>query len=316
MIDTLAIQAVFERSLKLKRHESCLIVTDTVQEAIARPFFEYAQNLCLKSHIEVMPPSAEHGAEPSASVAQEMLQYDVQLLITQKSISHTKARRDAKECGARIASMPMITEEIANRCLNVDYEAVRERSLRLHNCLVQAKQIVITTALGTDITFERGERKIYHGDGGIFDYRGAFGNLPEGEVSLAPINANGVYVVDASIPTFGKLLAPLTFSVSGGKVNDITGDKSDTLKAILDAIGENAYIVAELGIGTHPTARVTGIVLEDEKVLGTCHIACGNDLSFGGTNNVPIHLDGVITKPTIVVDGKKIMENGTPLGWR
>ena len=51
-------------------------------------------------------------------------------------------------------------------------------------------------------------------------------------------------------------------------------------------------------------------MLEDEKMLGTVHIALGNNLSFGGDNDVPLHLDGVITRPDIYVDDKKIMEKG------
>jgi leucyl aminopeptidase (aminopeptidase T) len=55
---------------------------------------------------------------------------------------------------------------------------------------------------------------------------------------------------------------------------------------------------------------VIGNVLEDEKVIGTVHIAVGNNLSYGGDNDVPLHLDGVIRKPDIYIDGKKIMEKG------
>ena len=68
-----------------------------------------------------------------------------------------------------------------------------------------------------------------------------------------------------------------------------------------------------MGIGINPKAKIIGNVLEDEKVLGTCHIAIGNNVFYGGSNDVPIHLDGVITRPTIYVDNKKIMEKGLPL---
>ncbi len=315
MIKESAIKAVFYNSLKLKSDEKCLIVTDTIKEEIARPFFDYASRICFRADIQVMEPLKEHGQEPPAPVAECMLNYDVELLMTNKSLSHTKARRDAKERGVRIASMPMITEDIINRCFDVDYEKVKEISLSLYSILKEAKKIQINTDLGTDITIARGMRKVYHGDGGIFDYKGAFGNLPEGEVSFAPENANGVYIVDASFPTFGKLDKPLKFDVSDGMVRQITGEKSKELVSLLDSIGPNAYIIAELGIGTNPKAKIIGNVLEDEKVLGTCHIAVGNNMSYGGNNNVPVHLDGVILAPTIFVDDKKIMDKGVPVGW-
>ena len=83
------------------------------------------------------------------------------------------------------------------------------------------------------------------------------------------------------------------------------------LHKMLAVVGEDAFKVAELGIGTNPNCRLTGIVLEDEKVLGTVHFAFGNDLSYQGTNDVPLHLDGVIKKPTIIVDGSVLMKEGT-----
>ena len=68
--------------------------------------------------------------------------------------------------------------------------------------------------------------------------------------------------------------------------------------------------MAELGIGTNDNAVISGNVLEDEKVLGTVHIAFGDNKSMGGNIGVASHLDGVITSPTVSVDGKVIMEKG------
>ena len=73
----------------------------------------------------------------------------------------------------------------------------------------------------------------------------------------------------------------------------------------------NASYVAEFAIGTNPSAKITGVILEDEKVLGTCHIAFGDNTSFpGGKNKSIIHLDIIILKPTIKLDKKIIMEKG------
>ena len=73
----------------------------------------------------------------------------------------------------------------------------------------------------------------------------------------------------------------------------------------------NASFIAEFAIGTNPTAKVTGVILEDEKALGTSHIAFGDNTSFkGGKNNSILHLDIIIQKPTIRLDNKIIMEKG------
>jgi leucyl aminopeptidase (aminopeptidase T) len=310
MISQNAVKAVFTGSLKLKPTESCLIVADTITESIGRRFYEYAQSITNKCKIIIINPTREHGSEPPEDVAKEMLHYDVQILVTEKSLTHTRARREATAKGARIATMPSITEDIANRCLDVDYDALKKESVRLCDIIKGSRAVRVTTKQGTDITFKVGSGTIFGRDGGIFDYPGAVGNLPEGEISFAPETCEGTYVVDASFPDLGLLDSPLTFTVKQGTVQKITGAKADKVVQRLDAAGPRAYRVAELGIGLNPKAKVIGNILEDEKVIGTVHIAVGNNLSYGGDNDVPLHLDGVITRPDIYIDGKKIMEQG------
>ena len=317
MIRIESIKAVFEKSLKLKKEESCLIITDTVKEDIGRAFFEYAKKICRKAEIKVIAPTKEHASEPPQNIAEEMLKYDVEILATEKSLTHTLARRNATARGARIATMPMITEEIANRCLDIDYDELKRRSQLIYTILKDSKEIRVLSSKGTDVKFSVGGTKFFGENGGSFDFRGAYGNLPEGEVSFSPGKAEGRYVVDASFPEIGKLTDILSFEVKGGYVSEITGARSIEVKERLNSVGEKAYKVAELGIGLNPKAIITGNILEDEKVIGTVHIAVGNNLSYGGTNDVPLHLDGVINNATVIVDGKKLLDEGKFLieGW-
>ena len=57
-------------------------------------------------------------------------------------------------------------------------------------------------------------------------------------------------------------------------------------------------------------ARITGRILEDEKVMGTVHFAFGDNTTFGGRVSVESHLDGIVMEPTIEVDEKIIMNRG------
>ena len=79
---------------------------------------------------------------------------------------------------------------------------------------------------------------------------------------------------------------------------------------MLDKVGKDARNIAEFGIGTNDSAKLSGVLLEDEKVMGTVHLALGNNITMGGTFNVPIHLDGIIKKPTVYLDGKLLMKSG------
>ena len=305
-----AVRAVFTKSLKLKKNETCLIVADKIKEDLGKAFYQYASCVTPRAKLVVIEPTKEHAVEPPADVAKLMLEYDVQILVTEKSLTHTKARRDATKKGARIATMPSITEEIANRCLDVDYDALKKSSVKLYETLKNARKVRVTTALGTDIHFVIGKSEFFGRDGGVFDYPGSYGNLPEGEIAFGPETCEGVYVVDASFPGLGRLKSPLTFRVSKGMAYEITGHNSEKVMERLDKVGPGAYWVAELGIGLNPKAIITGNILEDEKVIGTVHVALGNDLSFGGKNDVPIHLDGIITAPDIYLDGNIIMKKG------
>ncbi len=315
MIDTKAIEAVFDNSLKLKKEEKCLVVTDRVKESIGQAFYDYLVRKRGNADIVVMDPTQEHGAEPPENVAAAMLSYDVELLITHKSLTHTKARAEATARGVRIATMPSITEDIVNRCLDVDYNELRKRSQKLHGLLKKAERVRVVTKLGTDMRFEIGNSGFFGENGGVFDYPGAFGNLPEGEIAFAPETCEGKYLIDASFPDVGLLEKPITFDVCAGFVETISGEHADQIIRRLDRVGKNAYKVAELGIGLNPKAKITGNILEDEKVVGTAHIAVGNNTSFGGDNNVPLHLDGVILRPDIYVDDMKLMEEGRFVGY-
>ena len=52
------------------------------------------------------------------------------------------------------------------------------------------------------------------------------------------------------------------------------------------------------------------MILEDEKVMGTIHIAFGDNKSMGGSVRVASHLDGLVKQPTVWFDERKIMEAG------
>ena len=296
-----AADVIIKKCMNVKEGEKVLILTDKNKIDIANAFFKDYKL------IEI-PVGKTHGEEPSENIAKEMLNYDIILLITSKSLSHTKARRDATKKGAGIASMPGITEDILKRCIDIDYDELKKVHEKLRELLINSREIKITTELGTDLTVSVTE--VHGKTGGLLHNKGDFGNLPTGEVDSGVKKAEGMLIIDASFGGLGKLSSPLKLEIVDGYVVSIQGEDSSRLNKILNPFGKQAYKIAEFGIGTNPKAVVTGNVLEDEKVLGTVHLALGNDLTYGGKNNVPIHLDGVMNSPTIYIDGKKIIEKG------
>ena len=294
---------VLTQCMGLKASESILIVTDSRLYSLANLFYKKALGITRHSKIITTIIPEFSGVEPPEKIAKEMLDYDIILLITAKSLSHTNARKNASLKGARIASMPGLTKEMA-RALNVDYDKIKENNQRLFSFLKNKKTIKIKTTKGTDIEFNFEGRK-WLMDNGIYAKKGDFGNLPAGEVFAAPLEGktNGIFVVDASIAGLGIVDRDVKVYVKDGFATKVEGGK--IAKKLEEQFKEKSYRnIAELGIGTNPGARISGNVLEDEKVLGTCHIAFGNNKHFYGKVDVPFHVDCVIKNPFIYADKK------------
>jgi leucyl aminopeptidase (aminopeptidase T) len=51
-------------------------------------------------------------------------------------------------------------------------------------------------------------------------------------------------------------------------------------------------------------------MLLDEKILGTIHIAVGENVSLGGVNDSSLHWDLLVMNPTVTVDGRTLLAGG------
>ncbi len=110
--------------------------------------------------------------------------------------------------------------------------------------------------------------------------------------------------------------APLRVTLVSGRVVDAVGGAARWLLDTLDAGGRTGRLIAELGIGTNPRATLSGHILEDEKAVGTAHLAFGTSATFGGTNVSAVHIDGVLERPTVELDGLPLVAGGELLGTR
>lgn len=121
----------------------------------------------------------------------------------------------------------------------------------------------------------------------------------------------GIVVIDGDMSGIGVLESPIRLIVENGYVVKIQGGKEAVrLENILREYGKPAFNIAELGIGTNDEAILVGKVIEDEKVMGTVHILPGNSFYIGGKVDVPLHLDGLLTNLTLLIDTKLIIKNG------
>ena len=234
---------------------------------------------------------------------------DCIVALSNYSTSHTKFRDFlTRLCGCRYASMPLFEVSMLEGSMNIDWKELAERTTELANLVNKAEAVSIRTPNGTSISFSKKGRKAL-ADTGILTRKGSFGNLPAGEVFFAPVEgtANGRLVVEWG-PT-KRLSEPMVFTVKDGIAVDVSGgdDYVSYLKERLDERQENRNI-AELGIGTNLAAKRPDNILESEKILGTIHIALGDNSSFGGRVKAPFHQDFVFFRPTVTLiygDGSK-----------
>jgi aminopeptidase len=228
---------------------------------------------------------------------------------------------------------PGLTRAMYSKTVPIDYAALKARCAAVSRALTGAAYARVTNANGTDIRVPLGGRSP-KADDGDFSLPGAGGNLPAGEVFVSPRlgGSEGVIAFDGSIASIkGDIVIsePIRCRVEGGFVVDVEGgEEAAALRAALDSGEEaarklgregalpadkvaayvrNARNLGELGIGLNPAASIVGNMLEDEKAFRTCHFAIG--ANYDEDAPALIHLDGLVTRPTIVVtkaDGSEV----------
>lgn len=261
---------------------------------------------------------AGEGLHKAEAVIRKNSKYavDAAIALSNFSTSHTQFRRFLTGlCGSRYASMPLFDFAMLEGPMGTDWKALSKKTSAIAKIVNRAESLKVTAPNGTDLTVSKKGRKAL-ADTGILTKPGSFGNLPAGEVFFAPLEgtAQGTLVLEWA-PT-RQLKKPVTLRIEDGMVLDLSGDEpyASVLKARLDMRPENRNI-AEFGIGTNNMAKRPDNILESEKILGTVHVALGDNSSFGGKTSTPFHQDFVFFKPTVILtakDGSKtcLLKNG------
>jgi leucyl aminopeptidase (aminopeptidase T) len=204
--------------------------------------------------------------------------------------------------------MPGVTQDMLGRVMAVDFETMARRSRDIARLLSEGQTARLSCPRGSDFTANLAGRTGIADDGDLVA-PGAFGNLPCGEGFISPAGGEGTLVV-SSLAALGLSSEPAALTVSGGRLVSAAGGLGPEFLARLRSHGELGCNLAELGVGTNDCAELTGNVLEDEKILGTVHIAFGASAGIGGTVSVPVHLDAVVLDATLHVDGQTVLEDG------
>ena len=304
-----AVRIVIERCLAVKAGEDVVVVADQGTLEIGGALREAAAGTGADAVLCVMDARAADGSEPPAAVAGALAAADVFIAPTTRSLSHTRARKAASDRGARGATLPGVTADLLARLMTCDLDAVRRRSHALAELLTQAGDAHLSCPLGSDLRLDLTGRQGLPDDGDMTG-RSAFGNLPCGEGFISPLAGEGRFFV-RSLAGIGLVEGDAAeLVVEDGRLAAAHGPEGERLLAALRGAGDRGTNLAELGIGTNEKATLTGNVLEDEKMLGTLHVAFGASAGIGGDVSVPIHLDSVVLEPTLDVGGTRVIDAG------
>ncbi|WP_152039489.1 aminopeptidase [Salinigranum salinum] len=295
--------------------EEVFVVSDPEKVSVGRAMTNAARAVGANATLAVMPRLDAHGNEPPDVVAAGMKAADVAVTATTHAITHTQSRLAASEAGTRVVVLRGVTEEMMiEGGMNTDFAELAEVTAAVRDVLGAAESAHVTSAAGTDIHLNLAGSDAFSLDGYFHDY--GFSALPPGESPTCPAKpgTDGTVVIDYSMDNIGLLDDPIELTFEDGTVTDIAGgDEAAQLRDIVDEAGENAGNLAEFAIGTNEHARLIGNLAEDKKRRGTVHFAIGDDTSLGGELRSDIHFDGLVTRPTVELDGELVLDDGTLL---
>lgn len=224
---------------------------------------------------------------------------DVLLVLSASSISHTNFRRLlTRSKVARAGTMPGVELEMFSGVMTADWRAVERRSQAAAEALTHADTAEVHSAGGRVMRFSLAGREGI-ADTGIINQPGQFGNLPGGEGFVAPVEGTAEGELSVGPPDDpGRWW----FRFEKGELVDVLGDPPFAAAlASVFAAHPAARNLAELGVGTNEKAKPCDSVLESEKILGTVHLAVGDNAGFGGKVSVPYHQDFIVYQPTLVL---------------
>jgi len=304
-------QQIVRQCLNLQPHEKVLVLADTTRDTIGVALFEAASEVGGDPVLVLMNPRPRHGEEPPRHLGRLMEESDAIILATEKSLTHSRARRQANRAGARIVSLPGVTEEMLSEgALTADLLEVQQVMRKMERRVRRAKVVRVTTGAGTDLSFEARGRAWVSQDTGICRRPGRVTTLPAGELFVVPTEgkAEGRLVVDL---WFGEVLGtPASLVLREGTASKVVGATAAVLE--MNKGGKDGRLLGKFGIGLNPKARATGPPIEAEKALGTANFAFGDNAAFGGRNRCGARVEAILREPTVELDGQALVDRGKP----
>jgi leucyl aminopeptidase (aminopeptidase T) len=315
--------------------DEVLIVTDTDHDPeVWRTIAAALVDLGAHPVVSMFEPREMDYYDPPASVAAQMRAVDVIVTCTTTAMLHSPAGHAAMaEAGVPIVTMDggITIDMLTKGAAAADYKEVERITYDVATKVFEGgSEAHLTSEHGTDLTLSVEGRVFVPEEPDpdepvgwpvkAIELRPGFtaAVFPGGEFNVPPdpSTADGTLVIDTTMHALGRLEQPIEIEIDGGEIVDVRGGyQAREFERLLETYGdEDAYkMPTEFSVGTNPEARVTGVQREDKVMLGCIHVGLGTNADVGGEVESKLHMDGVIARPTLEIDGEVKIDRGNIL---
>lgn len=294
-----------------------LIADHFTDPEVIEAFALAASNLDMEPIVLTMPRQQRDYEDPPLLVERAAENADVIHYLTTLGLVHSQFGGRMSEKGKK----RIISEGITGRMLTegaalADPQSIRDVTERLAPYWDAGNHVHVTTPHGTDFSVGIGGRTCYSSYAKNVPLGSALrAQFPGGECPVPPLeySGQGTVVIDISIHhPRGLLRKPIRMEMKDGYFTDISGGhQADKFAEWLDTYGDNeSRRFCELSIGTNPSAIFMGSPRQDRFVLGSVHVGFGKNNDVGGVIDSILHYDGIMSQPTVEVDGTLIVRDG------
>lgn len=257
--------------------------------------------------------------EPVLPVASAVAAADVWIEFAYYCIMHTPCFQKAMEYGTRYTCLTgMDATMIVNTIGKIDYNLVVEFGEYLTDYIQKSDEIIIQDRNGTNLkSYNRG-RQVKHS--GQLATKKGYPVMLGGQVSWCPVEEtiNGTLIFDAAVfppSELGIINSNIVMELEEGRVRKIAGGSDAEIfnRWLSDFNDPNMFRLAHYSIGFNPgVTQATGRIVEDERIFGCIEFGLGSqgESLKGSFWNAASHTDGIVSKPTIIVDGKYLEKDG------
>ena len=304
----------------VKEGENVVITADTsadfrVVEAVAGAAYSVGANPVIIHY----PTSGKAFEEPIRPVADAVEHADVWIELAYYCSMHTPCFKKALENGARYTCLTgMDVIMLVNTVGRVNYDVLLEFGEYLTDKVHRSNEVIVTDKNGTNLVGYNQGRGVKHS--GQRATKKGYPVMLGGQVSWCPVEEtiNGKLIFDSALfppDTLGLLNSNVELTLEKGVVTKIEGGKDAAIfeKWLNKFNDPNMFRLAHYSIGFNPgVTKPTGRIVEDERLFGCIEMGIGSQGAslMGACWDAASHTDGIVSKPTILLDGYKLEENG------